>query len=188
MRIASGESHTLMLTASGRVSSCGLSTFGQLGEALRHEHMPSPGRELVRQVHQRSQSMTGCLDHPSRLISCHDIPPHLRMTIIEASRIMIHQIFVLRTSVANLSSRRAHVAGSGSLDARNKPAEVAALWMLGIVQVSAGENHSAALTANGRVVSWGRGKYGQLGTGDTQTAAAPRFVPLLPNTMQASPG
>lgn len=33
VRAAAGESHTLLLSASGRVSSCGLNTFGQLGKA-----------------------------------------------------------------------------------------------------------------------------------------------------------
>jgi alpha-tubulin suppressor-like RCC1 family protein len=36
-----------------------------------------------------------------------------------------------------------------------------------IIQVSAGFNHSMALTSNGRIYSWGRNDQGQLGLGDT---------------------
>lgn len=79
------------------------------------------------------------------------------------------------------------IAGDGTLEARDRPAEIVALWMLGIVQISAGDNHSAALTADGRVLTWGRGKYGQLGTGSVETAAAPQLVPFPNHVTQVMP-
>ena len=50
---------------------------------------------------------------------------------------------------------------------------------MGVVQVSAGENHSAALTVDGRLLTWGRGKYGQLGLGDFYSKQSPCNVKAL---------
>jgi len=47
------------------------------------------------------------------------------------------------------------------------------------VQISCGENHSAALTADGRVLTWGRGKYGALGLGDFESRSYPTVVRSL---------
>lgn len=46
-------------------------------------------------------------------------------------------------------------------------------------QVAAGENHSAALAADGRVFTWGRGKYGQLGLGDFSSKQSPSPVKAI---------
>jgi alpha-tubulin suppressor-like RCC1 family protein len=46
-------------------------------------------------------------------------------------------------------------------------------------QVAAGENHSAALAADGRVFTWGRGKYGQLGLGDFSSQQSPTPVKAI---------
>ncbi|EFJ50194.1 hypothetical protein VOLCADRAFT_58528 [Volvox carteri f. nagariensis] len=45
--------------------------------------------------------------------------------------------------------------------------------------VAAGENHSAALTADGRLYTWGRGKHGQLGQGDWANRHRPVLVTSL---------
>ena len=44
-----------------------------------------------------------------------------------------------------------------------------------IVQISAGYRHSAAVTADGQLFTWGEGDFGRLGHGDSQF----RFVPTL---------
>lgn len=43
------------------------------------------------------------------------------------------------------------------------PQPILRLWPVGVTQVSCGESHSAALTVDGQVFTWGRAKYGQLG-------------------------
>ena len=53
--------------------------------------------------------------------------------------------------------------GTGDREMRSMPDAVDALWGYPVVQLVAGESHSAALTAHGRVMVWGRAKNGQLG-------------------------
>ena len=78
------------------------------------------------------------------------------------------------------------IAGRGDLQNRNKPGEIELLWPLGVIQIAAGDNHSAALTADGRVFTWGRGKYGQLGLGSFETSSTPQHVKLPIDIVQAS--
>ena len=48
-----------------------------------------------------------------------------------------------------------------------------------VVGVSAGGYHSAAVTADGRVFSWGLGRDGQLGHGDTEDQLTPKLITAL---------
>lgn len=50
--------------------------------------------------------------------------------------------------------------GLGTWDSAASPQRIDRLWSSGIVQVACGENHSAALSVDGRVYTWGLGKYG----------------------------
>ena len=45
--------------------------------------------------------------------------------------------------------------------------------------MSCGENHTSALSLDGRLFTWGRGKYGQLGHGDFKSLQAPEPVKAL---------
>lgn len=56
------------------------------------------------------------------------------------------------------------------------PVQVPGLWEVGVVQIAAGEAHCVALSAAGRVFSWGRGKYGQLGHGTYADQHTPKEV------------
>ena len=42
--------------------------------------------------------------------------------------------------------------------------------------MSAGDNHTLAITADGSVWSWGRGGHGQLGHGDEQEQSLPKKI------------
>ena len=52
----------------------------------------------------------------------------------------------------------------------------------GIIQVSAGNDHTCALTSTGSVVCWGRGSNGQLGNGDVDNKDAPVDVTITGTT------
>ena len=55
---------------------------------------------------------------------------------------------------------------------------VSRLWPLGITQIACGDSHSCALAHDGRVFCWGRGKYGQLGSGSFENGTLPQHVKL----------
>ncbi|XP_057777095.1 ultraviolet-B receptor UVR8 [Salvia miltiorrhiza] len=46
------------------------------------------------------------------------------------------------------------------------------------VQIAAGAEHSALITANGSIMTWGWGEHGQLGLGDTNDQTSPQVVAL----------
>lgn len=62
-----------------------------------------------------------------------------------------------------------------------------ALWPEAIVSIAAGEYFSAAVSLSGRVFTWGRNKYGQLGNGGFGNAFLPQPVPGIQNAVQVQP-
>ena len=63
--------------------------------------------------------------------------------------------------------------GHGDRADRHAPCRVEGLRLAGACQISAGENHSAALSAGGEAYVWGRGEHGQLGRGEAPGESAP---------------
>lgn len=57
-----------------------------------------------------------------------------------------------------------------------------------VKQVSAGCDFSMALAENGKVYAWGRGVYGQLGSGTRATSSAPREIKGLENITEIDAG
>jgi len=49
----------------------------------------------------------------------------------------------------------------------------------GVVEIACGEHHTGVRTADGRVLTWGRGAFGRLGHGDEADASSPREVEAL---------
>ena len=50
---------------------------------------------------------------------------------------------------------------------REEPTLITGLAGKQVVQVACGSTHSAAVTSEGELYSWGRGNYGRLGHGET---------------------
>ena len=69
--------------------------------------------------------------------------------------------------------------GHGDWQGQSLPKKVEALAGRRVVAVSAGGEHSLALTADGAVWSWGYGGFGKLGHGDEQRQLRPKKVEAL---------
>ncbi|MCK7488537.1 MAG: hypothetical protein MZU97_25865 [Bacillus subtilis] len=67
--------------------------------------------------------------------------------------------------------------GDGTTTHRSTPVEITARFNLSggetICHVSLGNQHSAALTSTGRIFTWGRNEYGQLGDGTSTNQSTP---------------
>ncbi|XP_062609358.1 E3 ubiquitin-protein ligase HERC2-like [Saccostrea cucullata] len=48
-----------------------------------------------------------------------------------------------------------------------------------VVDIAAGGAHSACITANGELYTWGKGRYGRLGHGDSEDQPRPKLVEAL---------
>eukprot|EP00250_Pteridium_aquilinum_P009461 c18682_g1_i1 orf=304-1719(-) len=69
--------------------------------------------------------------------------------------------------------------GRGDDHSRCKPSPIPKLESTRVVQIACGGYHSAALTADGRVLTWGRGGNGQLGHGSWNNGRTPEVVEAL---------
>jgi alpha-tubulin suppressor-like RCC1 family protein len=76
------------------------------------------------------------------------------------------------------------LSGHEDNENRSRPTLVSALWAEGIVSISAGDHFSAAVSLAGRVFTWGRAKYGQLGRASPVGPQPPAAVPLLSSIIQ----
>jgi len=67
----------------------------------------------------------------------------------------------------------------GGTDNLKEPQRIAGLEEMFVRQVACGRDHSLALTAGGKVFSWGGGEYGRLGLGDEEDRTEPCEVTAL---------
>jgi hypothetical protein len=66
--------------------------------------------------------------------------------------------------------------GHGDVRRRYAFERVESLRGTRLATVAVGEDHSGAVAEDGRLFLWGRGDWGQLGTGDARSHFAPRLV------------
>ena len=48
-----------------------------------------------------------------------------------------------------------------------------------VCEISAGGAHSACFTAGGELYTWGKGRYGRLGHGDSEDQTRPKLVIII---------
>ena len=77
------------------------------------------------------------------------------------------------------SESKSNLDGSSGAQSIFSPRELLRLWPVGICQIAAGDAHSAALTVDGAVFTWGRGKSGALGIGNFQNTVEPTLIRAL---------
>ncbi|CAH1964040.1 unnamed protein product [Acanthoscelides obtectus] len=69
--------------------------------------------------------------------------------------------------------------GHGNRQSYETPKLIEALQGYEIVDIACGGAHSAAITASGDLYTWGKGRYGRLGHGDSEDQLKPKLVEAL---------
>ncbi|KAL1023407.1 hypothetical protein UPYG_G00040470 [Umbra pygmaea] len=69
--------------------------------------------------------------------------------------------------------------GHGNRSPCDRPRVIESLRGVEVVDVAAGGAHSACITASGELYTWGKGRYGRLGHGDSEDQLKPKLVDVL---------
>ncbi|CAB1456191.1 unnamed protein product [Pleuronectes platessa] len=154
IHVACGNVHSLALTKGGDVFSWGSNTHGQLGL----------GKEVA-------------LQHmPFRVVALSGVP----VTQIAAGA--SHTLFLtLAGLVYCCGANKSGQLGLNRVDEKGRfnICMVPALRPLGVSFMSCGEAHSAVLTKDGKVYTFGEGTHGQLGHSSSANEVRPRLVDSL---------
>ncbi|XP_029986375.1 probable E3 ubiquitin-protein ligase HERC3 [Sphaeramia orbicularis] len=148
-QVACGSQHSVALTKDGQVYTWGVDSRGQLGLGKKTPVVHSP--EQVR----------GLCSVPVVEITAGG-----------------EQSFGLSVSGSVFSWGRNHRGqlGLGDTEDRHTPTHVHSLDMKKTVHVSCGEDHTAVLTKDGAVFTFGSGQHGQLGHNSFRDELRPRLV------------
>ncbi|XP_031608731.2 probable E3 ubiquitin-protein ligase HERC3 [Oreochromis aureus] len=151
-QVTCGSQHTVVLTKDGQLYTWGQDSRGQLGLGTNEPYVNSP-------QHVRSLSA---------------IP----VVQVAAGG---EQSFALSVSGGVFSWGRNDCGqlGLGDTQDRHTPTLVHYLNMKKTVSISCGKDHTAALTKDGAVFTFGSGQYGQLGHNSLQNEQRPRLVAEL---------
>ncbi|KAK3100706.1 hypothetical protein FSP39_024049, partial [Pinctada imbricata] len=69
--------------------------------------------------------------------------------------------------------------GHGNRSPCDRPRVIESLRGKEVIDIAAGGAHSACVTANGELYTWGKGRYGRLGHGDSEDQPRPKLVEAL---------
>uniref|UniRef100_A0A8C2P7V3 HECT domain-containing protein n=1 Tax=Capra hircus TaxID=9925 RepID=A0A8C2P7V3_CAPHI len=152
IQVACGHYHSLALSEDGQVFSWGKNSHGQLGL----------GKEFPSQA------------SPQRVRSLEGIP----LAQVAAGGAHSFALSLSGTSFGWGSNNAGQLALSGNNAPvqRYKPVLVGALKSLNVVFISCGYEHTAVLTQDGKVFTFGDNSYGQLGHDSTAEKRGPQLV------------
>eukprot|EP00249_Psilotum_nudum_P009285 c21833_g1_i3 orf=289-1521(+) len=134
--VSCGGAHTLFLTATGQVFATGLNDCGQLGISLETPYVTEP-REVA-----------------GLPVCAHIAAGYHHSAAISDDG----EVFVWGDN-----SHGQLGLGKGARRIQCRPCSIESLKGLSLKAVAFGSEHSLALTDDGKVLSWGTGKHGQLG-------------------------
>ncbi|TWW77365.1 putative E3 ubiquitin-protein ligase HERC3 [Takifugu flavidus] len=151
IQVACGKSHSVALTKGGDVLSWGSNSFGQLGLGKGIQSQPRPA--LI-------YHLTG-------------------VAVSQVSAGATHtMVLTLPGLVYCCGANQSGQLGLNRVDEKGNfnVCMVPALRPLGVTFISCGEAHTAVLTMNGEVFTFGEGRHGQLGHNFTADELSPRLV------------
>ena len=188
--IAVGQDHVLALTRQGHIYAWGRNHHGQLGDGTVTDRaapvqVPVPGAAQVAAGNASSAALTasgaalvwGRAVPGQAGIGAADLASPRPLTLTEGTeQVMVNggrRHLVVLTSHGELLTFGVGPGGKPLPD--SLPLDPS--W--GHVEsISAGDNHTVALTDTGVVLAWGANSHGQLGTRDTTNRHAPVQVPI----------
>ncbi|XP_069713822.1 secretion-regulating guanine nucleotide exchange factor isoform X5 [Phaenicophaeus curvirostris] len=141
-QVACGWDFTIILVGSGLVLSCGSNSFGQLGVP----HISSPCL-----IPQKIESLK------EKVV---DVAAGLRHALAATENGLVFQ---WGTGMASRAKRANQGKPLPLFLTAKEPCEVTGLEGVKVKRVAAGSYHSVSLTETGKVFTWGRMDYGQLG-------------------------
>uniref|UniRef100_T1IYS2 HECT-type E3 ubiquitin transferase n=1 Tax=Strigamia maritima TaxID=126957 RepID=T1IYS2_STRMM len=153
VQTAGGSKSLFIVTQDGKVYVCGEGTNGRLG--LGH----SNNIAIPRQVMSLSQFVV-------KKISVHSGGRHAMALTIDGK-------------VFSWGEGDDGKLGHGNRNTLDRPRLIEALKSKRVRDIACGSSHSAAITSNGELYTWGMGEYGRLGHGDTVTQLRPKLVKAL---------
>jgi len=153
--VSAGDNHSLALAADGAVWSWGFGGEGQLGHGddRWHQHLPK-----------KIEAFAG-----QRVVA---------VSAGETHSLAITADGAVWSWGGGGGGGRGEL-GHGDEQRQLLPKKIEALAGQRVVAVSAGNMSSLAMTADGEVWSWGNGRYGELGHGDTQDQLLPKKIEAL---------
>nr|XP_023654904.1 probable E3 ubiquitin-protein ligase HERC6 isoform X1 [Paramormyrops kingsleyae] len=137
-QVAAGESHTLILSNSGKIWTCGRNSSGQLGRRKGTNNVPV------------------ALDRPESAVGVASGQEHC-LALCKSGEVLAWG----RGSEGQLGTGRF----DKQLKPRIIRLTMSSSMPTPVIQVACGKYHSLALTKEGEMFSWGRNSYGQLGLG-----------------------
>ncbi|VDD75186.1 unnamed protein product [Mesocestoides corti] len=161
-QIVGGSKCLFIVTEAGEVYACGDTSCGKLGLG---ESALGP-----------TQSESSPLATPRRLVGC--LGGHRVVKIAAHSGSRHALALTAEGRVFAWGEGTAGQLGVGTQDNHSSPQPVTGIDAF-VVDVAVGSCYSAAVTAGGELFTWGQGKSGRLGHGDTEDRLVPTMVRAL---------
>uniref|UniRef100_A0A671U621 Secretion regulating guanine nucleotide exchange factor n=1 Tax=Sparus aurata TaxID=8175 RepID=A0A671U621_SPAAU len=186
-QVACGWDFTLLLADYGRVLACGSNAFGQLGvgQTVTHSRLREPVVSVAAGLrHSLAVTHSGCVyqwgrglfSHAKRALSPQPVPAHLSSTVptlvpgLEQKTpqlVSAGAVHCMCLTDGNLflwgSNKHGQLTAKEPFLSSPTPVKNSLLGGEKVIRVWSGWTHIVAQTETGRVFTWGRGDYGQLG-------------------------